>query len=100
MALLLRGGRVVDPAVGLDAVTDVLIRDGLVVEVGDGLTMPKGVVVACSGKVILPGLVDVPTHLREPGREAEETEWAQRITGAQHRHPLLKDRLGRIDRLG
>lgn len=73
MALLLRGGRVVDPAVGLDAITDVLIRDGLVVEVGDGLTMPKGVVVDCSGKVVLPGLVDVHTHLREPGREDEET---------------------------
>lgn len=73
MALLLRGGRVVDPAVGLDSVTDVLIRDGVIVEVGDGLKMPKGEVVDCTGTIILPGLVDVHTHLREPGREDEET---------------------------
>ena len=73
MALLLKGGRVVDPAAGLDAVSDVLIRDGVIVEVGAGLTMPKGETVDCSGMVLLPGLVDVHTHLREPGREDEET---------------------------
>ena len=73
MALLLRGGRVVDPQVGLDSVCDVLIRDGVIVEVGVGLTMAKGEEVDCSGMVVLPGLVDVHTHLREPGREDEET---------------------------
>jgi dihydroorotase len=73
VALLLRGGRVVDPEAGLDTVCDVLIRDGVIVEVGEGLTMPKGEEVDCTGKVILPGLVDVHTHLREPGREDEET---------------------------
>jgi dihydroorotase len=73
VALLLKGGRVVDPEVGLDAVCDVLIRDGVIVEVGEGLAMPKGESVDCTGKVVLPGLVDVHTHLREPGREDEET---------------------------
>jgi dihydroorotase len=73
VALLLKGGRVVDPAVGLDEVCDVLIRDGGIVEVGAGLTMPKGETVECAGMVVLPGLVDIHTHLREPGREDEET---------------------------
>ncbi|HEX9093188.1 MAG TPA: dihydroorotase [Coriobacteriia bacterium] len=73
MALLLRGGHVVDPASGLDQVADVLIRDGIVVEVGRDLKMAKGETVECSEKVVLPGLVDVHTHLREPGREDEET---------------------------
>jgi dihydroorotase len=73
VALLLRGGRVVDPLAGLDAVCDVLIRDGVIVEVGVGLSMPKGEEIDCAGMVILPGLVDVHTHLREPGREDEET---------------------------
>jgi dihydroorotase len=73
VALLLRGGRVVDPSVGLDEVCDVLIRDGVIVEVGAGLKMPKGEIVDCTGTVIMPGLVDVHTHLREPGREDEET---------------------------
>jgi dihydroorotase len=73
VALLLKGGRVVDPAIGLDTVCDVLIRDGMIVDVGVGLDMPKGETVDCAGRVVLPGLVDVHTHLREPGREDEET---------------------------
>ena len=73
MALLLRGGRVIDPLVGLDGVCDVLIRDGVIVQVGVGLEMPKGEEVDCTGMIVLPGLLDVHTHLREPGREDEET---------------------------
>jgi dihydroorotase len=73
VALLLKGGRVVDPAAGLDQVADVLIRDGVVVEVGADLKMAKGETVECSEKVVLPGLVDVHVHLREPGREDEES---------------------------
>ncbi len=72
MALLLKGGRVVDPAVGLDAVCDVVIRDGRIVEIGEGLTIPKGITVECAEKVIVPGLVDVHVHLREPGYEYKE----------------------------
>jgi len=73
VALLLRGGRVVDPAVGLDTVADVVIRDGRIVEIGQDLSIPKGITVECAEKVIVPGLVDIHVHLREPGREDEET---------------------------
>lgn len=73
MGLLLSGGHVVDPAAGLDQVADVLIRDGVIVEIGTGLKLPKGETVECSEKIVLPGLVDVHAHLREPGREDEET---------------------------
>lgn len=72
MALLLRGGRVVDPAVGLDKVADVVIRDGRIIEIGENLSIPKGITVECAEKVIVPGLVDVHTHLREPGFEYKE----------------------------
>jgi dihydroorotase len=72
MALLLKGGRVVDPAVGLDAVCDVVIRDGRIVEIGEDLSIPKGITVECAEKVILPGLIDIHTHLREPGYEYKE----------------------------
>jgi len=72
VALLLKGGRVVDPAVGLDAVCDVVIRDGRIVEIGQDLTIPKGITVECAEKVIVPGLVDIHTHLREPGYEYKE----------------------------
>ncbi len=74
MALLLRGGRLVDLAVGLDEVADVLVRDCVVAEVGANLRAPKDAeVLDCAEKVVLPGLVDMHVHLREPGREDEET---------------------------
>lgn len=73
MAVLLRGGRVVDPAIGLDEVCDVVIRDGRIVEIGPDLSIPKGITVECAEKVVVPGLIDIHTHLREPGREDKET---------------------------
>lgn len=73
MALLLKGGRVVDPACGLDAVLDVVIRDGRIVEIGEDLTIPKGETIDCAEKIVLPGLVDIHVHLREPGAEYKET---------------------------
>ena len=72
MALLLKNGRVLDPSVGLDAVCDVIIRDGRIVEIGEDLSIPKGITVECAEKIVVPGLVDVHTHLREPGYEYKE----------------------------
>lgn len=72
MALLLKNGRVVDPAVGIDEVADVVIRDGMIVEIGDDLSIAKGITIECAEKVVLPGLVDAHTHLREPGYEYKE----------------------------
>ncbi len=71
--LLIRGGRVVDPLSGLDAVRDVAVRRGTVAEVGSGLAAPKGArVVEAEGMLVLPGFVDLHVHLRTPGREDEE----------------------------
>lgn len=53
--------------------TDLLIRDGVVAETGPGLTAPGATVLDATGLVALPGLVDLHTHLREPGREDAET---------------------------
>jgi dihydroorotase len=65
---------VVDPASGVDRVLDVLLADGLVARVGAGLEAPEGAVVeACEGLLVLPGLIDVHVHLREPGFEHKET---------------------------
>jgi dihydroorotase len=71
--LLLKGGRVVDPAAGLDAVQDVLVAKGKISEVGHDLGPAKGTrVVDAKGMLVLPGFVDLHTHLRTPGREDEE----------------------------
>lgn len=71
--LLFRGGRLIDPASDVDASADVLVSDGMVVEVGAGITSAGAEVIDISGAVIAPGLVDLHAHLREPGREDEET---------------------------
>jgi dihydroorotase len=72
--LLLKGGRLVDPSQGLDAVGDLLLVDGTVASIGGTIAGPEGAeVVACKGRVVSPGFIDVPVHLREPGREDVET---------------------------
>ena len=72
--LLLRRGRVVDPSQGIDDVLDVLLRDGRVAGIGRGLGIPDGAhVVECGGHVVMPGLIDLHVHLREPGQEHKET---------------------------
>ena len=72
MALMLRNARVIDPQVGIDEVCDILIRDGRVVEVDHDLVLPKGVERDLAGKVLVPGLVDIHVHLRDPGQEQKE----------------------------
>ena len=73
-ALLVRGGRVVDPAQGIDARLDVLLADGVVARVAESVDAPGGAeVLDASGLVVTPGLIDIHVHLREPGHEAEET---------------------------
>jgi dihydroorotase len=72
--LLLRGGRVIDPAVGHDATADVLLRAGRIVEVGSGFGVPEdAVLIDVAGLVVCPGLIDLHVHLREPGQEHKET---------------------------
>ena len=51
---------------------DILVRDGKIVEIGTGLTMEKGVERDLGGKIVVPGLVDMHVHLREPGFEQKE----------------------------
>jgi dihydroorotase len=75
MGLLLKGGRVVAPGQGLDGRWDVRISGGRIAEVGEDLT-PHGdgeEIRDASGLLVLPGFVDPHVHLREPGREDEET---------------------------
>ena len=70
--LLIRGGRVVDPAQGIDRVDDVLVRDGRVAEIGRSDAAADQIIDA-TGLVVCPGLIDMHVHLREPGREEDET---------------------------
>ena len=74
---LIAGGRVVDPSSGRDGQADVLIEDGVVkaidANLGDTDAARGAESIDASGMVVAPGFVDMHTHLREPGREDEET---------------------------
>jgi dihydroorotase len=73
-ALLIRGGRVVDPTMRLDAVRDVRILDGIVTEIGERLQAGEGeTLLDASGAIVAPGFVDMHVHLREPGYPEKET---------------------------
>ena len=71
--LLLRGGRVIDPSRNYDAVADVLLQDGAVVDVGRLGSPDAAQVIDASGLIVCPGLIDLHVHLREPGQEHKET---------------------------
>jgi dihydroorotase len=75
MKLLIKGGRVVDPANGIDEVLDILVQDGIIVELKRGIDVEEGGARAIDarGKTVVPGLVDMHVHLREPGYEHKET---------------------------
>ena len=73
--VLLRGGRVLDPASGVDAVLDVLVADGRIAALGPDAVRDAGSdveIVDVAGCWVTPGLVDLHTHLREPGGEGAE----------------------------
>lgn len=71
--LLIRAAHVLDPRCGLDRVCDVLVRHGVVAEVGDSIATPDGVeVIDAAGKHLFPGFVDPHVHLRTPGFEYKE----------------------------
>ncbi len=73
MNWLLKGGRVVDPASQWDGAADVLIREGRIARVAPDIPADNAPVLDLRGKVVAPGFIDIHVHLREPGREDEET---------------------------
>jgi dihydroorotase len=72
-ALLIKNGRVIDPASGHDAVADVLIENGVVAGIGKDLTKAGAEVFDATGLIVAPGFIDMHVHLREPGFEHAET---------------------------
>ena len=70
--LLIKGGQVIDPASGVDGRFDILVENGVVAEVGENLESVGAQVIDASGCVVMPGLVDMHVHLRDPGQEHKE----------------------------
>lgn len=72
MRLLLKGGRIIDPSQGLDTTADLLVEKGRIAEIGSIEPKPGDQVEDVTGKVVVPGLIDMHVHLREPGFEHKE----------------------------
>lgn len=75
MKILIKNGRVIDPANSVDEIADVYINDGVIAEIGKDLELDGAntEVIDAHGMVVAPGLVDMHVHLREPGQEYKET---------------------------
>jgi dihydroorotase len=76
MPTLIRGGRVIDPG-HMDDIQDIVIKDGIIVDMKKS-ALRKGddtdaAVIDASGKIVVPGLIDMHVHLRDPGQEYKET---------------------------
>jgi dihydroorotase len=71
--LLIKNGRVIDPASASDMLADVLIRDGIIAAVDAGLEAAGAEIFDATGLIVAPGFIDMHVHLREPGFEHAET---------------------------
>lgn len=73
MDILIQGGTLIDPSQGMHGQFDLLIRDGFVAEIASGIDPAGKTVIDALGLLVVPGLIDLHTHLREPGGEHKET---------------------------
>jgi len=73
MKMLIKNGRVIDPANKIDEIYDILIENSKIARIAKDIKPNGAEVIDASGKIVIPGLVDMHVHLREPGREDKET---------------------------
>ncbi len=73
MEILLKGGRLIDPASGRDESLDIHLIDGRIEKIGKAISVHTAQVIELGGKVVAPGFIDMHVHLREPGHEYKET---------------------------
>ena len=72
MSLLIKNGRVIDPASGLDAEKDVLIEDGRITSIDSHIEKYGAEILDAKGNIVAPGFIDMHVHLRDPGLEYKE----------------------------
>lgn len=73
MSLLIKGGRVIDPANNIDEIYDILVNDGVIVKIEKNISDEQAEIIDAKGMWVTPGFIDLHVHLREPGYERKET---------------------------
>ncbi len=73
MIMLIRNGRVVDPANDIDMICDILVENSKISRVAKDIKAGSDNILDATDKIVMPGIVDMHVHLREPGREDKET---------------------------
>lgn len=84
MKILIKNGRVVDPANNIDVILDILVDGGKIASVGARHALPRNKIdktIDASGLIVMPGLIDMHVHLREPGRPDKETVQSGTLAG-------------------
>ena len=71
-SLLIKGGRVINPANNFDKISDILIEDEKISAIDDDIKFSADEIFDATGKIVTPGLIDMHVHFREPGQEAKE----------------------------
>ena len=74
MGILIRGGRIIDAATDTDKIGDIYLEDGMIKEIGDHLTAKEKSdrVIDAKGCLVMPGLIDLHVHFRDPGQTQKE----------------------------
>jgi dihydroorotase len=72
MKILIKGGRVLDPAQGMDDILDLLIEDGRISKIAKDIKVSEAQLIDAKDQLVTPGLVDIHVHLRDPGYEYKE----------------------------
>jgi len=73
MTILIKNGRVIDPVHNIDQVYDILVENNKISQVAKNITASADTIIDATDKIVMPGIVDMHVHLREPGREDKET---------------------------
>lgn len=73
MKILIKNGRIINPSQDMDQIGDILIEKGRIAQVSKSIKEKDAEMIDAAGKIVAPGLIDMHTHLREPGKEEAET---------------------------
>jgi len=73
MKILIKNGHVIDPGNNIDEIRDILIEGGKISRAARGIDIKADVIIDAANKIVMPGIIDMHVHLREPGREDKET---------------------------